>query len=189
MTVSNKEVTLVEEQVGKCLTETKGIVISNQEEYDRAVLVGKKVNALLKMIDTKEKAITKPINDSLKQIRDIFRPYKAQVEASKEDITQKMMAYIRAEDAKKRLAEERIAARVEKGTMKEETAIRKLADVEIAAPVTNGSTTSVLRVKVLDIKAIPAEYLIIDEAKVKAAYRAGVEVPGVECFYETIARL
>lgn len=164
------------------------IVITSQEEYDATYEIGKKVATLLKNIDTKEKSITKPINDSLKEIRNLFKPFKTQVETVSDELKKRRQIFIQAEEEKKRIEEERIAKRVEKGTMREDTAVTKLATIEETKTDTRGGMTSVLRVKVLDIKLIPAEYLIVDESKIKSAYREGVTIEGVECFYEKVAR-
>jgi signal transduction protein with GAF and PtsI domain len=187
--MENKEIELVKEQSAKCLSAVSGIVVTNQDEYDRATLVGKKVSALLKTIDEKEKLITKPINDSLKKIRDMFRPYKEQVENAKNDIKSKMETYIKAENERKAIEEARVMARIEKGTIKEETAVRKLGEIEDTKTVTSGTTTSVLTVELIDIKQVPAEYLLIDESKIKEDFRAGKEIAGVKCFYQTKIRL
>ncbi len=189
MTNTTQEVAVIEEQITKMMDVTSSLVINNQEDYDRATEIGKKVSKLLKNIDDKEKAITKPINDSLKSIRDLFRPYKSQVETAKENIKKQMADYLRAEDEKRRIEEARIEARLEKGTIKETTAVAKIATLELNATDTSNTTTSVLKVKLVDITAIPPEFLLIDEAKIKQAYRAGVQVPGVECYYEKAIRL
>ena len=172
-----------------CLTATSSLAVNSQESYDQALVVGKKVSALLKVIDAEEKAITKPINDSLKLIRDKFRPFKEQVEEAKKSIGEKMSAWVRAEEEKKRIAESRIEARVEKGTIKEETAVNKLAKLEESAPVAQGGMTSVLRVEIVDLKQVPVEYLLLNESLVKSDFRAGKEIAGVKCFYEKVARL
>jgi len=179
----------LKEQEARMLQAVSTIVIKTQDDYDQVTLLGKKVSAYIKSIDDKEKAITKPINDSLKQIRAMFKPFKEVAEAKKDEIKTVMSAYL-AEEAKKRQAEEaRLVARLERGTIKETTVVNKLATIEAESTVTSGTTTSVLKVKVLNIKDIPEEYLIVDETKIKAAYRAGVEVPGVSCEYETAIRL
>jgi hypothetical protein len=104
-------------------------------------------------------------------------------------IKDKMKTYLDAEAEKKRIEEERIAKRVEKGTMREDTAVAKLTEAEETATDTTGTTSKVLVVNVVDIKAIPAEYLTVNESAIKKAYREGVEVPGVECKYEQSIRL
>lgn len=189
--MNTKEITTtVENQIEKMSEAISQLptIITSQEEYDATYEIGKKVATLLKNIDTKEKSITKPINDSLKEIRNLFKPFKTQVESVSDELKKRRQLFIQAEEAKKQIEEERIAKRVEKGTMREDTAVTKLATIEETKTDTRGGMTSVLRVKVLDIKLIPAEYLIVDETKIKQAYREGVTVEGVECFYEKVAR-
>ena len=79
-----KEIVEVKDQVSKMDQAIASLPakITNQDEYDATYDVGKKVGTLLKNIDKQEKAITKPINDSLKKIRDMFRPFKTQVTGS-----------------------------------------------------------------------------------------------------------
>lgn len=188
-TQPTKELKTLKDQETKMLAATSSIVIKTQDDYDNVVALGKKVSAYIKSIDTKEKAITKPINDSLKQIRDLFRPFKETAEAKKSEIKTVLATFLHEQKQARQREEERIAARVEKGTMRENTAVNKLATLEEQATVTSGTTTSVLRVTVTDIKAVPAEYLIVDESKAKAAYRVGETVPGLEFTYETAIRL
>lgn len=183
----DKALQVIESQVNKCMVAGQSLVVTNQEEYDQALIVGKKVSALLKMIDEDEKKITKPINDSLKMIRDKYRPFKTQVESAKDEIKNKMETWFRSEEKKKRIAEEKIEARVLKGTMKEETAVNKLANMETVQ--SSGGMTSVLKVEIINIKDIPAEYLIANETAIKQAFREGKEIAGVKCFYEKTARL
>lgn len=185
----DKSITLIESQVEKCETTLGEVVVNSQESYDHFLEAGKKVSKLLKLIDEDEKKITKPINDSLKLIRDKYRPFKERVEAKKKEIAKALSDFINAEEAKKRTEEARIAARVEKGTMKEETAVNKLNVLQDTKTDTSGGMTSVLVCEVIDIKDVPAEYLIVNEAKAKADYREGKEIAGLKMFYEKRARL
>jgi len=181
------QIDTLKDQEVKMLTALSGLKITNQEDYDQATLLGKKVSAYIKSIDEKEKAITKPINDSLKSIRDLFRPFKVTAEAKKEEMKSAMLAFLKIEEVKKKALEEKIVARVEKGTMREDTAVNKLANIE--ALITTSTTTSVLKITVTNIKDIPEEYLIVNEAKIKEAFRAGTIIAGVSCEYETSIRL
>lgn len=186
--METKELSIIKTQVTKCVSATTNIVVTNQEEYDRAYEIGKKVSSLLKMIDDKEKSITKPINDSLKQIRDMFRPYKTQVEEVKTSIGITLNNYLQEEARKKKILEDRAVARFEKGTMKEETVVRKLAEIKQSSTETTGKTTSVLTVKLIDISLVPKEYLLIDESKIKEDYRNGKTIAGVICEYVKTTR-
>jgi len=184
----NKELQVIEQRVAKCEEAKFKIVVNSQETYDQALNFERKVNALIKDIDAQEKDITKPINDSLKKIRDAFRPAKDKLAQIKKEIGDTRVKYIQAEEAKKKLEAERLEARLERGTIREDTVIKKLAIAEETKTVTNGGMTSVLVIKHVDLAQLPMEYLIIDESKILKAYRAGVIIPGVICEYEKRAR-
>jgi len=190
MDTENKEIVEVKDQVNKMSQAIASLpaVIVDQAGYDETQEIGKKVNALLKNIDKQEKMITKPINDSLKKIRDLFRPFKTQVTDVSNDLKSRRQVFINAEEAKRAKKEAQIAARVEKGTMREDTAVGQLSDLETSAPEVNGGMMSVLVVKVIDIKLIPEQYLMVNATQLRADYREGIEVPGVEFIYEKRAR-
>lgn len=187
----NQEVQVVENQISSMneIIASLPAVITTQAEYDQVYEVNKNVHKLLQAVDKKEKAITKPINDSLKQIRDMFRPFKTIVESAKKDLSARREVFIKAEEERKRKEAERVARRVEKGTMREDTAVSKLANLEEEAVDTRGGMTSVLVVEVIDKSQIPGEYLIVDETAIKAAYREGKTIPGVNCKYEKRAKI
>jgi regulator of replication initiation timing len=185
----NKEIQIIEKRVAKCEELKFKIVVNSQETYDQALEFGKNVNRLIKEVDAQEKDITKPINDSLKKIRDAFRPAKDKLEAIKKEIAGVMVEYINAENAKKKLEAERLEARLERGTIREDTVIKKLAIAEETKTVTKGGMTSVLTVKIIDKTKIPMDYLIVDESKIKSAHRSGIKIPGVICEYKNVARM
>ena len=187
---TTKEIAHVEDQVSKmdqAIAELPA-EIATQEEYDRTYEVGKSVHSLYKIIDKKEKSITKPINDSLKQIRDLFRPHKTRVKNVEDDLKDRREVFIKKQDEEAAKKESQIEGRLERGTMKEETAVGKLAEIEETKAETRGGMTSVLVVKVTNIRELPEEYLEVNESAIKAAYREGKEIPGVECSYEKRAR-
>ena len=184
----DKELQIIEKRVAKCEELKFKIVVNSQETYDQALEFGKNVNRLIKEVDAQEKDITKPINDSLKKIRNAFRPAKDKLEAIKKEIAGVMVEYIRAEEAKKKLEAERLEKRLEKGTIREDTVVKKLALAEETKTVTNGGMTSVLVIKNIDMEKLPKEYLIVDEGKIVRDYRAGITIPGVTCEYEKRSR-
>jgi hypothetical protein len=186
--MTEQSLSIIEGQMSKAQAAVSMITVNCQVDYDKALDVGRKVNQLLKSVDEQEKEITRPINESLKLIRSKYKPFKEELEGMKKTISDKMTAYVRMEEAKKALAEEKLLKRAEKGTMKEETVVGKLAKLEDEKVQTNGGMTSVLMMEVEDVKLIPAEYLIVDETKAKAAYREGKEVAGIKFFYEKRSR-
>lgn len=163
--------------------------IVDQASYDQAVEFGKNVSKMEKYIDNEEKKITKPINDSLKAVRDLFRPFKTKCADAKADVKSKMSAYLVAEEKKRKEQEAKDLARLDRGTIKEETVVKKMVAREETATVTTGSTFKHLVIKSFDLSKVPVEYLILNEALAKQAYKDGVTIEGIEFEYETRARL
>ena len=163
--------------------------IIDQATYDQATAYGKQVSKMEKFIDGEEKKITKPLNESLKAARDLFRPYKEKCAEVKAEVKDKMVIFIKQEEEKKRIQEERDLARLSKGTMKEETVTKKMVEREMESTTTTGTTFKHLVIKSVDLKKVPVEYLILDEAKAKADYKEGKEVKGITFEYETRAKL
>ena len=82
-------------------------------------------------------------------------------------------------------AKQKLAARVDRGTMKIETAMRKMDEViepDKTVVTESGSATTVVRKawRVVDKTKIPLEYLEPNMILIKQAIRAGRFVPGIE---------
>jgi septal ring factor EnvC (AmiA/AmiB activator) len=60
--------------------EIKNLVIVDNETLSKAADFLKKLKETAKAIDEREKEFTKPLNDTLKKIRDVFRPQKDAIE-------------------------------------------------------------------------------------------------------------
>lgn len=174
----------IKEMVAKMPSE-----VTNQDTYDQAITYGKQVSKMEKFIDTEEKKITRPLNESIKAARALFKPYREQCAEVKAQVKAILDTYRKEEDEKNRIQEERDLARLEKGTIREDTVTKKMVERDLGKTDTTGTTTSVLVIKSFDLSKVPVEYLLLNEAKVKAAYREGKEINGVELEYETRTRL
>ena len=162
--------------------------VVDQASYDQAVDFGKNVSKMLKYIKGEKEKITKPMNEAVKAARAIFKPFEDRCEEVKADTKSKMTAYLTAEEVKRKAQEVKDLARMEKGTMKEETVVKKMVKREEDSTETKGSTFKYLAIKSVDLKKVPVEYLVLDETKAKADYKEGKEVAGVEFEYEIRAK-
>lgn len=163
--------------------------IVDQTTYDEAVAYGKQVSKMEKYIDEEEKKITAPLNESLKAARALFKPFKTKCEEVKASVKLQMSQYLIAEEQKRKEQEARDLARLERGTIKEETVVKKMVEREETATVTTGTTFKHLVIKSVDLSKVPVKYLVLNEALAKADYKDGVVIDGVEFEYETRTRL
>ncbi len=163
--------------------------IVDQATYEQATAFGKEVSKMEKYIKAEKEKVTKPMNEALKAARAIFKPFEEKCANVKADVKSKMSAYLAAEEKKRKEQEARDLARLERGTMKEETVTKKMVEREEGAPVVTGTTFKHLVIKSVDLSKVPVEYLMLNESLAKADYKEGKTIEGVEFEYETRARL
>lgn len=189
--IESKEVSVVRAQATKALTAANELVIANQEDMVKATDILSKIKTVGKLVKERKELITKPLQESLNSVRDLFKPIESTHADAERIIKGKMLDWQNAEDARQEKERLALANRVEKGTMKPETAVRKM---EAMAPVqtsTQGKvgTASVRIIKkyrVIDESKLPREFLVPDMGKISDALRAGQVVPGAEVYEEKI---
>jgi hypothetical protein len=149
-----------------------------------------KLKKLGKEIKTEKEKATKPINEALRKVREWWAPLEKAVEDAELKLASSLLVYKRKVEEEARKKEAQIAARVERGTMKLETAERKLDQVQRVEKHTDTSFgriqfRKVKKVRITDPNLVPDEYWIIDEVALrKAMITEGKQVPGAELYEE-----
>lgn len=164
--------------------------IKNDEDLERSADVLSEIAAAEKVVISRKEEITKPLMASLSSVRVLFKPYEDDFASAKKTIKNKVLQYtlIKEEEAEKE--RQRLAARVEKGTMKAETAVKKMGEIEEAPKTVQGSgggkiTTRIIKkMRILSEADLPREFLIPDEKKILEALKNGIVVPGAELYEE-----
>ena len=178
-------------EISAPIAEAQALEITSPAQMTEGVQYLSQLNKFLDRVVEYKKSKTDPINKALKIIRAETKPIEEALEGSISVVRQKMSSY---QTEQKRItdeAAERIAARVRAGTgnLTPETAIKKLEALDTPEKVVSADSGSVQfrtkhRVEILDIKALPAEYLIADEAKILQAQKEGIDLAGVR-YYTT----
>ena len=187
---SKKALALVKAQTTKAFTAARDLVINNDEDYQAAGSLKLKVQQVGKIITEQEKKITKPLNEALAEVREMFSPAKQSYKMANELVVKKMIAYDDLKEAAAEEAKKKIASKVETGYIKPETAEVQLSQVQEApgAVKNNVGTVFIKKVKnvrVINESLIPREYLVIDMVKLRRAILTeGKEVAGAEVFEE-----
>lgn len=187
--------------------------IGDSVVYTAAADMLKDIKGRYKLLDDREKEITRPINASLKAIRDLFRGPKDLLSQAESGFKRSMIAFQRAEE-EKRLAAQRAAeelARKERERLERlAEAARKRDDVAkveqfeqraaaVVAPIIQAEKPKVAGIatrkrytfQIVDAAQIPHDYLQPDTIKIGKVVRAlGTEanIPGIRVIEEeTIA--
>lgn len=185
---STKEIAPVKAKVNQALVAVRGIVIKTPEDFETGVELGNKIKLVSKAVTQRKEAITKPLNEALKSARELFRPLENDLATAETELKSKMLTF--KEEERKAIAETqaKAEARVEKGTMKEETAKKKVQEAQANATEKTVKTESgakatekfVTEYVIVDESLIPREFLVPDMAKIKEAMKSGQPVAGVE---------
>lgn len=193
-TIPTKEIEVFKKEVKAVISYATKLDVTDEKNYKNALEEGRAIQITLKKITARKEEITKPLNQALKSARELFKPIETMAEEAIDIIKGKMLAY---QQEQTRIAEEqkqKLLDRVDRGTMKVDTAIRKINE-DIATPAKtvegeNGSATVAMRkaYKVVDKSKVPLEFLEVDMAKVRAAFKMGKPVSGISEYEEADMR-
>ena len=180
-----KEIEVYKKEVAGAASFSKTLAIKNQDDYERAFSEGKKIKDRLDEIVARKEEITKPMNSALKSIRELFKPIEMAGGEAIRVIKNKMLVYTTEQTRKAEETKLKLAGRVERGTMKVDTAVRKIGEVETPEKTTvtaDGRATTVTckAWRVVDKSKIPLEFMEPDMVAIKASFRSGKPVAGVE---------
>jgi len=192
--VQPKEIALYKTKITSVQREAEAYTIVSQTDMDHGADLLHVIAGIEKSITQRKEEITRPLMTALASARDLFKPLEVAHAEAKKVIKGKMLEFQIQEEERIAKEQARIAARVEKGTMKGETAIAKLENLGEAPLSASGSvgkiqTRTLVKVRVVDESLIPREYLVPDMTKIaEAVLRKGIVIPGVERYEEkTIA--
>lgn len=198
------------EETAAILSQAEGFKISTNVSYQLAADELKRIKGASKKLDEIRKTITAPMDAAKKAVMDFFRAPADQLSQAETKLKAAMVSYQRELERKeaeeRRAAEE--AARAERERL--EAAAARAADrgeydkaADIETQVATISTAPVLRreapkvagvsfreawkFEITDPNAIPREYLLIDESKIRRvvqAMKADTNIPGVRAYAE-----
>ena len=169
MKIDIKELAVVKTQVNKSISTAQQLTIKTKEDLEGATVVLSKIKSVGKLIQQKKESITKPLNEALKNARDLFRPLEESWEEAERIVKQKMVVFQVAEEKKF----EQASVKLEK-IDKPETQIG------------NTIFKTIKKVIIKDEAKLPREYLLPNEVLIRKDALAGKEIAGVEVIEEKI---
>lgn len=188
---NEKAIAIIEKQLNPLISKAVKIEITSDDEQRAAGELLSQINKQSDALKKLKEGLTKPMNAALKAARALFAPREEKIEVAVDALRVAMGAYKRAADLKVAEAERKLADRVEKGTMKAETAVRKMSELEVAEShieTDSGSVKfrDVKRFEVMDIHLLPMEYHVADEVAIRKEMVAGRELAGVRYWTDSV---
>ncbi len=190
-TALTKEVERTNRQIALLQGKATALAVTHPDHLSEAADLLGLIKSAEGAITDRKTEITRPMMAALASVRDLFRPMEDGLDTAKKLIKAKVVAYQTIQEEKQRVERERIAARVAKGTMKEETAVRKeMEREELPKTVGKMQTRTITKVRVVDEWLVPRMYLVPDMAKItEAVLKKGIAIDGVEKYTEKIVAM
>lgn len=154
--------------------------IHDKEELDVCRIQQLNLVRVKKELTFRKESITKPLNEALKNTRDLFRPMEERVEGLLSKIKSTLTDYdtwVREELDRKR---EKLEERVESGRLTEGQAGAQVARTSLALGAPNMPMRSVPTVLIYDEAIVPRKYWVVDEVLVRKDVKElteGREIP------------
>lgn len=188
-----KTIKTLEKEIVPIVTKAQKVIITSTEDLTRATTMLSELNKASDTVEDTKLGITKPLNASLKATRELFKPIEDKLESAITTIRSAMTKYQTQLVWEQKIEQEKIAKRVEKGTLKVETAVKKMEELDTAVDkvvTESGSLTfmEVEKFEVVDITKLPFDYLLPNEVKIRQALKAGIKLEGVRYWTEQIPR-
>lgn len=191
MATQQPNLTPVKRQVTTIGNKAGDLVIDSEESLAAATDILSKIKESAKDIKERKEKITKPLNAALTSARELFKPLENDLATAERTIKDKMLDYSNEIEAKAAAAAAKLEARVEKGTMRTDTAMRKMDELETVGSQVKGAKGSVQfktvrTIKIVDPTKIPLKYLsqpkVLEaiSAAVRTDVMNGTKVDGVE---------
>lgn len=182
-------VPVLQKEMSPMVAQATSLVIKDADSMTTATEMLSSLNKIGDQIEGEKKKITDPLNKALKEVRSRYKPLEATLETATDAIRRKMSDY---QTKAKQIADakaDKIADRVERGTLKPETGVAKIAELDTPAEKVSTDSGSVQfrtikHWRVTDFALLPDTHKITDEKACTLSMKSSREVAGLE-YYET----
>lgn len=206
---SNPEVQALTAQTDQFVALAQTYSVTTAVQFTAAGEQLKEIKAAAKRLDTLRKTMTQPLDAAKKAIMDFFRAPEEKLARAESGIKRAMLAYTAELDRKRREDQARAdaEARKQQEKLQQQAAraqasgkVEKAAELEeraatVVAPVINREPPKVSGLsfrdawcfEIVDEKAIPREFLMVDEAKIRrfvANMKGDTQIAGVRVYSE-----
>lgn len=173
-----------EGKINQILDYAKEYQVVSNWAAEEAITLGGEAKALGKAIDNARKTITDPARRFVNKINDTARIFTDKLDQVEEIIKRKVAAWKKAEAEKMALDAEEAKDMVASLDLDVEVFVDKPAKY-VRGDGAMSYEQTVWKFDVEDLSITPSQYLTIDDAKVKAAIKAGVrDIPGLKIYSE-----
>lgn len=168
------------------ITKAATLVVDSQESMIQAATLTGKLKDVKKATVAEEAELSDKLAKlELTKEYEARRAFRLKVEKAIKFVSDQVNKYQTLEARRASEEAAKLAARVERGTMKLDTAVRKMDEIEKPLEefkTADGSVSfkTIPKLDITDAMLIPRKYLVVDEVAVFAALKAGETIPGAQ---------
>jgi len=187
------------EKIDSIMEEAQGLIVDTDGTNEEAVALGTSAKQILKKIEDQRKEIIEEPGQYVKSVNSFCKIFTEKLEKIETLMKQKIAQYRAVQEQRRREAE--LAAKKASDDLQKKLDLEAKKTgteaVKVETPiipkqetVTRSETGSaygrkVWTFKIIDVQAVPREYLVVSETLIRDAVKAGVRtIPGVEIFEE-----
>jgi hypothetical protein len=192
---TTKSLVPMQKKVSALATQVESLEIVDAASMQSGVVILSNINKYLDSIKESKEKLTKPAMETLKNIREMFKPLEQDFGVQKENLRQKMSLYQTQEVARVREEEAKIAARVKegRGNLSIDTAVKKIEAIETVDKTVNTDVGTVQFVEtklfeVVDLSKVPIQYHLPNETEIRKAMKEGKELEGIRYYTQMVPR-
>lgn len=182
----------LQETIGTLDRQAHATAIRTDDDLNAAITFLADLSVASKNVKAKKEEVTKPLNEALRKVRELFAPYEQKLENATLFVKSAILKYQSDLAAKAAKKEAVIAEKVEMGKLTFEQGAAKISNVKrLDTTVRADSGAAVtFRTKrtpvIVDASKLPRQYLVANMVLINRDALAGVQIPGVEVKEEKI---
>lgn len=171
------------EEAKGILEEMEDLPVETQEDLEFAAETLAEIKGKAKELKAMQDRVVKPMNAALAELRSWFKPALDTLDKCEKILKRKIDKAHEEAHARQRAAlDAAAAASMEGDTEAAEVALEKAMEQELA-PIKGLTMGHTWDYEITDFDAVPREYLLVDDKKVKAVIRAhkgNITIPGIK---------
>lgn len=167
--------------MSQSITQLRGYLVETDDDLEYVGQLVRSAKERWKELEERRTAITKPINEALRQVNALFKPVQDPLKQVEVIIKSKIAAYTMAQRASQERAMRDAAAAIQSGDV--QAAAEHVAAIVPASVLAGVGVREVWTFRVVDESLVPREFLRVDEDKIKATIPKGSDplpIPGIE---------
>src|SRR3990167_3526493 len=129
--IDKKQISAIKGHTTRLQAQVDSLEVNDDESMELAGDLRSKIKQYERAMAKEKKEWLDPINVLRTKVFGVFRPFEAQVDEAIKKVDSKIIAYQIYKEEEARKIEAKLQARIEKGTLKPETALRKMGEVDV----------------------------------------------------------